>query len=376
MRVLIVSAPLVGHLFPMVPLAQALRSAGHDVHVITGSDAARAPSGGLQTHDIAPDFSFGRILRDVLIRHPLMARKEIAGAAGPRGVGLLFGRANDQLADATLAKAAELRPDLIVHEPLAMVGALAATKLSVPSMLFENSLYAALDLRGAVLGNLGKAFRRNGLSAVDRPAQILRIAPESLVGTRPGWPMRPVPWIGRTTPAPEWLTRPGQRPRILVSRSTVEAPMADPLMGAVLEAATEVDAEFVVVRPDKRVQRHIDRHGLPANVTATDWVPIPEVLPQCAAIVHHGGAGTVLAALAAGVPQLLTPGPGDRTTNARVVAASGAGLSEPAKAFTPELLTRLIDDPAIAAAAGGLAAEINQLPEPADLVGSLVSLVG
>lgn len=374
MRVLIVSAPLVGHLFPMVPLAHALRSAGHDVHVVTGSDAARAPSGGLQTHDIAPEFSFGRILRDTLIRHPLVARREIAGAAGLHGVGLLFGRANDQLADATLAKAAELRPDLIVHEPLAMVGALAATKLSVPSVLFENSLYAALDLRGAVLGNLGNAFRRNGLQSVDRPADILRIAPESLVGSRPGRPMRPVPWIGRTTPAPEWLTRPGQRPRILVSRSTVEAPVTDPLMGAVLEAASEVDAEFVVVRPDKRVQRHIDRHGLPANVTATDWIPIPEVLPHCAAIVHHGGAGTVLAALAAGIPQLLTPGPGDRTTNARVVAASGAGLAMPAKEFTPELLTRLVEESAISSAAREVAAEIDRMPEPAELVDVLEAL--
>ena len=42
MRVLVVSAPLLGHLLPLVPLAAALRAAGHDVRIAAGADALRA----------------------------------------------------------------------------------------------------------------------------------------------------------------------------------------------------------------------------------------------------------------------------------------------------------------------------------------------
>ncbi|WP_309114588.1 hypothetical protein [Saccharothrix sp.] len=38
MKVLFVSAPLVGHVFPMIPLAKALRAAGHEVVLATGAD--------------------------------------------------------------------------------------------------------------------------------------------------------------------------------------------------------------------------------------------------------------------------------------------------------------------------------------------------
>jgi EryCIII-like glycosyltransferase len=46
---------------------------------------------------------------------------------------------------------------------------------------------------------------------------------------------------------------------------------------------------------------------LPASVHAHPSVPLTAALPQCAAIVHHGGAGTCLAALTAGAPQVIIP---------------------------------------------------------------------
>lgn len=69
---------------------------------------------------------------------------------------------------------------------------------------------------------------------------------------------------------------------------------------------------------------------LPPNVRAVGWAPLAEALATCAGVVHHGGAGTLLAALAAGVPQIVVPGPGDRRRNAELVAARGAGLAVPA----------------------------------------------
>ena len=78
MRVLIVSAPLQGHLLPLIPLALACRDAGHDVLIASGGDALAVDLAGLPAHDVAPGFTFGRIAGRVLLRHPLLARKELA----------------------------------------------------------------------------------------------------------------------------------------------------------------------------------------------------------------------------------------------------------------------------------------------------------
>jgi UDP:flavonoid glycosyltransferase YjiC (YdhE family) len=355
-----VSAPMLGHLLPMVPLARALRAAGHEVRLAAAADALAVADPDLAVEDIAPAFDFGRIIRRMLLRHPLVARAELAGRAGTRGVGLLFGAVNAQLAEGVNALADQFAPDLVIHDPLAPAGAVAAARLGVPAVVHENSLFAGADLVQAVSAGQYRL----------PPAATLTIAPPSLVGTRPGWPMRAVPHSGSGT-VPDWLTRPAGQPRLLVSRSTVAGPGGGALMSAVVAAASGLAVEIVLVRPDRRVMR---RGGLPDNVRTVGWVPLAEVLPGCAAIVHHGGAGTVLAAFAAGVPQLVVPGAGDRTHNARLVADRGAGLAVPASRIAAADLVRLLDDPRLRAATEAVRQEMAAMPEPARLVPRLTAL--
>jgi len=52
-----------------------------------------------------------------------------------------------------------------------------------------------------------------------------------------------------------------------------------------------------------------------------------ELLPLCAAVVHHGGIGTTARALAAGTPQLVLPLAWDQPDNAARVRRLGAGSS-------------------------------------------------
>ena len=92
------------------------------------------------------------------------------------------------------------------------------------------------------------------------------------------------------------------------------------------------------------------------------------MLPHVAAIVHHGGAGTVMAAFAAGIPQAVVPGAGDRTVHARLVAARGAGLAVPQAEISSGTLQRLVSDPALRQASREIAAEIAAMPAPAELV--------
>ena len=56
--------------------------------------------------------------------------------------------------------------------------------------------------------------------------------------------------------------------------------------------------------------------ALPASVRHERYVPFSAILPRCAAIVHHGGIGTCAQALAAGIPQLVSPFGFDQPDNA------------------------------------------------------------
>jgi UDP:flavonoid glycosyltransferase YjiC (YdhE family) len=64
---------------------------------------------------------------------------------------------------------------------------------------------------------------------------------------------------------------------------------------------------------------------LPAGVRHFHYVPFSAVLPRAAAFVHHGGIGTTAQALAAGVPQLVTPLAHDQPDNAMRVKRLGVG---------------------------------------------------
>ena len=78
-------------------------------------------------------------------------------------------------------------------------------------------------------------------------------------------------------------------------------------------------------------------------------------------MVNNGGLGTVLRALAHGVPQLLLPLGRDQAFNASRVEALHAGIQLPAQASPKQIQTALqtlITTPRYAAAAADLAARM------------------
>ncbi|MCE3550352.1 glycosyltransferase [Pseudonocardia sp. RS11V-5] len=373
MRVLVVSAPLTGHLLPMLPLGEALWEAGHDVLVATGGDAMNADTGNLPVIDVARGLSFARIAARNMAAHPLDARAELTGTAGTRMVARLFGAVNEELTDGMVTVVEQWRPDVVVHEPLAVAAGVAAARYDLPTVLLENSLFDGPALVRATAGSklMRRALRRHGLDderGLPAPQVVLTTAPRSVVGERTGLPMRPVQRGGGEIPA--WLRVPSDaadRPRILVSRSTAPGPGADP-MPAALAAAAEVDAEIVLVRPEPRVERRA--HGMD-RVRTVGWVPLVDVMPLCAAIVHHGGSGTAMGALSAGIPQLAVPGAGDRRHNAELIARRGAGLSGK---VTAEALHRLVADGELAANAREVRTELEAMPPPEARVPDVAAL--
>src|SRR4029078_601198 len=64
----------------------------------------------------------------------------------------------------------------------------------------------------------------------------------------------------------------------------------------------------------------------PSNVNAHRYIPQEQLLPHCAAVVTHGGAGSTLGALAFGRPLLLVPQGADHFHTADRVVAAGAAV--------------------------------------------------
>lgn len=63
----------------------------------------------------------------------------------------------------------------------------------------------------------------------------------------------------------------------------------------------------------------------PPHTCFVEAAPLHELLPQCAVVVHHGGAGTTAAGLRAGVPAVVIPHTADQPFWGARVAALGAG---------------------------------------------------
>jgi UDP:flavonoid glycosyltransferase YjiC (YdhE family) len=108
------------------------------------------------------------------------------------------------------------------------------------------------------------------------------------------------------------------------------------------------------------------------------YVPQTLVLQHCDVIISHGGSGTVLAALAGGVPQLCLPQGADQFLNAAAIADAGAGLTiAPAEVDGAAIRRdtgRLLDDPQFRQRAGQIAEEIAAMPGPDDVAAVLEQL--
>jgi rhamnosyltransferase subunit B len=84
--------------------------------------------------------------------------------------------------------------------------------------------------------------------------------------------------------------------------------------------------------------------NMPPNVLRSGFIPLGKVLPSSAAIVHHGGMGTLSAAMAHGTPQVAVPFGHDQFDNAARLAKLGVATVIPSRARLPERMAQAVDD--------------------------------
>jgi UDP:flavonoid glycosyltransferase YjiC (YdhE family) len=380
MKVLFTTWAWPSHFYPMVPLAWALRSAGHEVRVASGPDLAPTiRNAGLPAVSVGHSVDISDRHRDLY--RELLSAKPAATATASREEALknfaLFVDIAEAMADDLVEFAKWWSPDLVVFDPFTYAGALAARVVGVPGVrhLFGpdvNFFSHQLELEAArpLLDRFGvDGLDLLGVLSVDPcpPSVQFQRFPTEVARQR----MRYVPYSGLSrVPGNVWSS--GSRPKVCLTWGTSTARLCGEeafLAPLVVKALAGLDAEVVVAITGS--QREL-LGAVPPGVRVLYDAPLRSVLPGCGLVVHQGGAGTALTAGLSAVPQLVLPQLPDQITNADNLAAAGvARVLGPGQA-DPEAIRAtartVLAQPGYADAARRLQAEILAQPTPGDVV--------
>ncbi|CRK56085.1 UDP-glucose 4-epimerase [Alloactinosynnema sp. L-07] len=426
MRVLFVTNPFRAHLYVQVPLAWALRTAGHEV-VIAGppdlADAiARTGLPGVAIGDMLnlEAMMAGGVPSDDPIR---MTPGDPAGPCDPRGLStgksvqgdFGWGDPHIELEDLTVGVrmaffpestfddlvgfARQWKPDLVITDPTALPGAVAARVVGAAHARMTLNVDRIGQLRAAC----GPRFDTAGDPMRDWLEPILGrygcefdesvVLGKWTISPAPSWigqpdgvhyvPVRGVPFNGPAA-TPRWVYEPPTRKRVCITQgiSHRDATLSGGSSAQdLLDAVADLDAEVIATLNAQQ----LGSATLPDNVRAVDFVPFTSLLPSCSAFVHEGGVGSLASALEYGVPQIIVPndfkvekwwGP---VAIAHGLEERGAGVyAGNSTTFTADVLRdslkRVLDDPSHAANAARLRTEVRATPSPNDVVPALEKL--
>lgn len=343
MRVLFTVYPSHAHLWPVVPCAWALQSAGHEVRVATHAKfTGSVIAAGLTPVALGdPDVVEPRMRPDA---KPPARPDEVLHFADVLGLDteerehwiayyqwLLnpisdFVRVDLPYAGELVDFARAWQPDLMVWDPTfacAPVAARACGAAHARMLIGPDYLTWSMDRLAA---------RRDEVLAAGLPenpqADLVRPLAEkygmdvdyellhghwSLDPMPPGLrlptsavtlPMRYVPFTGNEV-VPRWLYERPQRPRVALSLGESTRRFIKGDWGRapkIIEAVADLDIELVATLNNLQME---DIDHVPDNVKIIEWVTLTHLLPTCSALIHHGGIGTYAAAAALKVPQIV-----------------------------------------------------------------------
>jgi MGT family glycosyltransferase len=225
----------------------------------------------------------------------------------------------------------------------------------------------AMGLFRTGLPALNQARAEFGLAALRDLGELAASASRILVCTSPGYDFAAdavpgnVRYVGPQLEdggGSSWVdprAGAGDRPLVLVSLSSTVM-RQDGLLQRAADALGRLPVHAVVTTGPAVDPAVIDA---PPNVSVRRWARHADVLPSCSAVLTHGGHGTVIKALAAGVPLVIVPLGRDQPGNAARVVHAGAGVRVRKNAGTAALhaaIARVLDDPRYRAAARRMAA--------------------
>lgn len=398
MRVLFTTWSWPSHLYPLVPLAWAFRSAGHEV-LVAGEPGVlpEITAAGLPGVAVGHEVDSVGLVRGYVL--PSESGPTVDGGPtprtgrGPRALRMLEAHA-ESMTDDLVEVARSWGADLIVYEPTALAGPLAAAATGVPAVRHLYGGDLLLRARGLLPELLAPLARRHGVdTGADTFAPLGTVTVDP---TPPGFqppsedrrlPMRYVPYNGAGSVGRSPLGPPGDgRRRTVVTWGYTMAKLHPELFlaGRAAEALAADDTEVVLAVSAAQRPLLDGVPGVAAGVASgavriVEDVPLHLLMDDASLVVAHGGAGTALTALQAGLPLLLVPQLPDHAGHSARVEALGAGTVLTRDEATPERIREaaralLADDAKQRAAAREARTGLLDQPTPAELVGELLAL--
>lgn len=335
MRVLISSTKLSGHLNPLLPYADALIAMGHDVAVA------------------APEAASRRLVQAGIVHLPVgdpdeedaeASRRRIDAASGAQAVQAaaaehfagLMSRAS---LPALRRIIADWRPDLVLRESLELGAVVAAAAAAIPccrvgvhcgqgEMEFFPHLVAPVDRLRVCTG-----LPADGGAGL-RSEAVFSAFPDFMdegvdwLGTQEPFRVRPVlaPTPHSVAKRPVWAPAEGET-FVYATLGTVSgrSEKSRTTYRALLEALSTLPVRALLTTGP--IMPHEELGIVPPNVAVEVFVPQSEVMSHAHAVVCHGGSGTLIGALAQGIPTVVVPLFADQPHNAASVARLGAGIS-------------------------------------------------
>ena len=374
MRILFTFAGGTGHLDPLVPIARAMEAAGH-----AAAFAARpwmvpkVEALGFVALPAGSDEGLTPVRRPLL---PLdSAREERDMRDG------FARRIARERAVELLTLAADWRPDLIVWEETDFAAPVVAEHLDLPHAAVTVIAAGTFVRTGLVAEPLNELRAEYGLTPDPELVMLRRHLVLSPIP--PGFrdPVAPLPTTAyefrpfsvepssRESSPPWSVGLPGAK-TVYFTLGTVFNMESGDLFSRILSGLRELPVNLVVT-----VGRDLDPLELgqqPANVHIERFIPQSVVLPHCDLVVSHGGSGSVVGALAHGLPMLLAPMGADQPSNAGRCEALGLGRVLDVITATPaevrDAAALLLADPTYRSAADRIREKFVALPGPESTV--------
>jgi UDP:flavonoid glycosyltransferase YjiC (YdhE family) len=369
-----------GHLEPLLPIARAASAGSHDVAVAGGHRQLEALAGaGLRTFPLGP-----RPTAAPRTRLPLL---EVDVERERNDVRERFVRrhARNRVSQAA-PLLREWRPDAVVCDEMDYGTLLAAELADLPYAAVLVNASGSMITSDVVAEPLDELRAEHGLPRVPLEAMLARhlvLSPFPPSLPEPGlalpeqaFPFRAVT-VERSDGKPPWPVARPDRPSVYFTLGTEFNVESGDLFARVLAGLRELPLNVVATLGNDIDPVELGPH--PAHVHVARFIPQTQVLRHCAAVVSHGGSGSILGALAHGLPQVLIAMGADQPLNAARCSELGLAVTLDPVSATPDdvcaAVTAVVGDPSYKHAAERMRAEIEALPEPAQAVTALEDTV-
>lgn len=378
MNVLLVAIGSYGDVLPLVGIARELRSRGHDITFFTNEHFGNlVQEAGLDFVSLGTVADYEALANHPDLWHPHKGwRLLMKRLASPPLQSAYFTLCDHLkpgatiLVSSTLAFAARLVqethhvPHATVHfSPGVFHSAHQPPKmpnLVLPDWLpiwFKQGVWTCIN--HALIDPLVKPylnrFRRDlGLPPVSRIFHTWIHSPDLVLGFFPDW---------FAPPQPDWP------PETTLTGFPLYDETHDSVLPTTIQQFIEAHPQPLVFTPGsanthgasffaeaaKACQR-MDRAGifltrypeqlpqpLPSQIVHFSYVPLSQLLPHCAAIIHHGGIGTCSQALRAGIPQLIQPFAFDQFDNGARIEKLGVGRTIHKRSFHARIIIQRLE---------------------------------